>query len=141
MRRDRTAAVLASTAVEDVPRLAAVVVLRPVAADVPRLAAVVVLRPVAVVVPRLVALAVRRAAVAVLAVACTAATAVSPVARSRPGAEGRSPTTGLSGPAGDATTTRPWTRTGSIPGAVAVPEATVTDRTLRRSPANDERCG
>ncbi|MBM0205582.1 hypothetical protein JNW90_23145, partial [Micromonospora sp. STR1s_5] len=99
----------------------AVVVPLPVAVVVPLLVAVVVVRRVAVAV-------VRRAVVAVLAGASTAAMAVSPVARSRPGVAGRSPTTGVSGPAGDVTTMRPSTRTGSIPGAVAVPEATVTDR-------------
>lgn len=114
VRQDRTAAVPASTAAAVVPRRAA--------AAVPRRAAVAV--------PQRAAVAVHRVAtVAVLVVACTAATAVSPVARSRPGAVGRSPTTGVSGPAADATTTRrPSTRTGSIPGAVAVTGATGTDR-------------
>ncbi|MCG5440493.1 hypothetical protein [Micromonospora foliorum] len=119
MRRDRTAAAPACTAVADALRPVAAAVL-PQVAVVPRLVAVAVRRVVAVVV--------RRPALVVLAVGCTAARAVSPVARSRPGVVGLSLTTGLSDLAADATTTRPSTRTGSIPGVGVVTGATVTDR-------------
>ena len=79
--------------------------------------------------PRPAAAVVRRVLVVVLAAACTAVMAASPApaAPSRPGAVGRSPTIGASGPGVGVTTTRPSTRTGRIPGAVAATGATATN--------------